>query len=130
MLKIFYLNIYALLYHDTTVSFVTPLVARKFDSLTNFLHEHFIVSTLVGESLIAKMVYRNCSIIFPNRVSYVDLVKLDMLDFYIILGMDRVHECFASINCTTRVVRFNFVINPLLSERGQFLFLEVVLLLV
>ena len=45
------------------------------------------MSTPVGESVIAKKVYRNCSIMLPNRVSYVDLVELDMLDFDVILGM-------------------------------------------
>ena len=43
-----------------------------------------------------------------NRVSYVDLVELDKLDSDIILGIDWFHESFASINCKTRVVRFNF----------------------
>ena len=34
-----------LLYH-----FVTPLVAKNFDSLPNILHEPLVVSTPVGES--------------------------------------------------------------------------------
>ena len=41
----------------------------------------------MGESVVAKRVYRNCPIMLPNRVSYVDLVELDMLDFDVILGM-------------------------------------------
>ena len=45
---------------------------------------------------------------FPNRVSYAELVELDMLDFDVILGMDWLHDCFASIDCRTRVVKFNF----------------------
>ena len=47
-----------------------------------------MVSTLVGESIVAKSVYQNCPISLPNRVSYVYLVELDMLDFDVILGMD------------------------------------------
>ena len=46
------------------------------------------MSTPVGESVVAKRVCRNFPIILPNRVSYVDLVELDMFDFDIILGMD------------------------------------------
>ena len=42
--------------------------------------------------------YTNCPIMLPNRVSYVDLVELDMLDVVVILGMDLLHACFASIN--------------------------------
>ena len=56
---------------------------------------------------------------FPNRVSYVDLVELDMLDFDVRLGMDWLHACFASNDYNTRVVRFNFLNEPLLSGRGK-----------
>ena len=62
----------------------------------------------MGESVVAKRVYRNCPIMLPNRVSYVDLVELDILDFDVILGMDWLPACFASIDCETRSVRFNF----------------------
>ena len=34
---------------------------------------------------------------FPNRVSYVELVELDMLDFGVILGMDWLDAFFASL---------------------------------
>ena len=48
LLKVFYIDAYALLDPGDTLSFVTPLVAKKFDMLLDTLHEHFIVSTLVG----------------------------------------------------------------------------------
>ena len=35
-----------------------------------------------------------------------------MLDLDVILGMDWLHACFASIDCTTRIVRFNFPNEP------------------
>ena len=70
------------------------------------------MSTPAGESVFAKRVYRNCPIMLPNRVPYVYLVELDMLDFYVILGTDWLHACFASIDCRTRVVRFNFPNEP------------------
>ena len=54
----------------------------------------------------------------PNRVSYVDLVELDMLDFDVILGMDWLHACCASIDCRTRVVRFNFPYEPVVEWKG------------
>ena len=108
MLKIFTLDVYALIDPGDTLSFVTPLVAKKFDVLPDILHEHFIVSTSVGDSVVSKIVYPNCPISLPNRVSYVDLLELDMNDFDIILGMDWLHACFASIDYRTRVVRLNF----------------------
>ena len=57
---------------------------------------------------------RNCPIILPNRVSYIELVELDMLEFVVILSMDGLHDYFASINCRTRVVKFNFHNEPVL----------------
>ena len=112
ILQLFSYDVYALFDLGATLSFVTPLIAKKFDVLLDILHEPFLVSTLVGESVVAKRVYQNCPISLPNRVSYVDIIELDMLDFNIILGMDWLHACFASIDCSTRVVRFNFPNEP------------------
>ena len=44
------------------------------------------MSTPVDESVIAKRVYRNCLMMY--RVTYVELVELDMVDFDVILGTD------------------------------------------
>ena len=46
------------------------------------------MSTPVGESDVAKNVYGNCPIMLPNRVSYVELIELDMFDFDVISGTD------------------------------------------
>ena len=72
------------------------------------------MSNLVDESVLTKMVYRNCPITLPNRVSYVNLVELDMLDFDIILGKDWLHSWFSSIDYSTRLVRFNFRNEPII----------------
>ena len=45
----------------------------------------------MGEFVVAKRVYKDYPIMFPNRVSYVELVEHDMLDFDVILGMDWLH---------------------------------------
>ena len=104
MLKVFSIDIYELLDPGATLSFVTPLVANFFYILPDILHEPFIVSTSVGESVVAKRVYINCPIMLTNRDSYVEQVKLDMLDFDVILGMDWLHDFLASIDCRTRIV--------------------------
>ena len=41
-----------------------------------------------------------------------------MLDFDVILGMDWLHARFESIDCRTRVVRFNFQNEPILKWKG------------
>ena len=68
--------------------------------------------------MVAKRVYTNCPIMFPNRVTHVELLKLDMVDFDVILGMDMLHNCFAFIDCRIRVVKFNFPNEPVLEWKG------------
>ena len=55
----------------------------------------------------ARTVSRSCPISLPNRVTWVDFVELYMVDFDVILGMYRLHGCFASIFCQTRVLQFS-----------------------
>lgn len=51
-----------------------------------------------------------------------DLVVLDMLDFDVILVMDWLHVCYASIDGRFRVVRFQFSNEPILKwKRGNFM---------
>ena len=73
MLQFFSIKVYALLYTGTTLSFVTPLVARMFDILSDICYEPFMVTTAISESVIAKRVYINYPIMFPNIVIYVEL---------------------------------------------------------
>lgn len=62
----------------------------------------------MGNSMIAKRVYNRCPVMHPNRVILIDLVGLDMFGLDIILGMDFLHACFASLDCRTTVVKFYF----------------------
>ncbi|WP_353806001.1 hypothetical protein, partial [Acinetobacter baumannii] len=111
--KVFSIDIYSLLDPGSNLLFVTPLVATKFDIFPDILHEPFVVSTQVGKSIVAKRVYTNFPIMLANRVSYVELVEIDMLNFDVILGMYWLYTCFASIDCSTRVVKFNFQNKPI-----------------
>lgn len=83
-------------YLGDTFSFVTPFIATKFEILAKVLVEPFLVSTPVFEYAVAKRVYRSCPIFLFHKVTLVDLVVLDMIDFNFILGMDWLHACFLS----------------------------------
>ena len=88
------------------MSFVTTFVPMQFEILPDVLNKPFMVSTLAGELVVAKRVFRNCPISLSHKVILVDLVVLDMLDFDLILGMDWLHAFYASIDRTTLVVKF------------------------
>ena len=44
--------------------------------------------------MVVSRVYKGCPISLSNRVTLVDLIDLDMLDFDLILGMDLLHALF------------------------------------
>ena len=95
------------------------MVAQKFYIWPDILNEPFMVSIAIGESVVAKRLYRYCPIIFTNRVTHVELVELDMVDFDVILGMDLLHDFFATIDCRNEVVKFNQN-EPVLEWKGKF----------
>ncbi|KAH0776456.1 hypothetical protein KY290_007867 [Solanum tuberosum] len=114
MIKVFTLNVCALIDLGASLSFVTPYVAMKFDVLPEKLCEPFCVSTHVGESILAERVYHDCTISVNHKSTVAGLVELDMVDFEVILGMDWFHAYYASINCRTQVVKFQFPNEPVI----------------
>jgi len=68
-----------------------PYMAMRFNILLDVLLDPFSVSTPIGEFIVAKGVYRKCLISLSHRVTHVDLVELDVLDFDVILVMDWLH---------------------------------------
>ena len=99
MIKVFAFEVYALLDPVANLSFVTPSFANQFEIFPEKLLEPFCVSTPVRESILAKRFYRDCHVTINHNNTMVDLVELDMLDFDVILGMDLLHACYASIDC-------------------------------
>ncbi|XP_075103947.1 uncharacterized protein LOC142178428 [Nicotiana tabacum] len=72
----------------STLSYVTPYIAKKFGIEPEKLCEPFEVSTPVGESVIARCIYKGCPVKVHHRLTVADLVELEMLDFDVIMGMD------------------------------------------
>lgn len=62
MLKVLSIDVYALLDHGATFSFVTLYVAVKFGFKPKKLLKSFSVSTPIRDSILAEQIYRNCTI--------------------------------------------------------------------
>ena len=105
-LRVFDLDVYALLDPGATLSFVTPYIAVQFSVSPETLSEPFSVSTPVGDPVIARRVYRNCPVTVSQKVTSANLVELEMVDFDVILGMDWLHSQYASVDYRTRIVHF------------------------
>ena len=73
----------------------------NFDLSPEKLREPFSVSALVREPILAERVYRDCHVFVSHNSTMTDLIKLDMIDFDVIL-----HACYASIDCRTQVFKF------------------------
>ncbi|KAG5575756.1 hypothetical protein H5410_055890 [Solanum commersonii] len=56
----------------------------------------------------SEIVYRDCPIFINHKSTMADLIELDMVNFDVILGMDWLHACYASVDCRTRVAKFQF----------------------
>lgn len=51
-------------------------------------------------------VYRYCPISINDKNTMKNLLELDMVDYDVILDIDWLHACFASIECRTQLVKF------------------------
>lgn len=92
----------------STLSFVSPYLASRFDRTTEYLLEPFSISTLVGDSILAERVYKDYSVLIYYRDTMVDLVALDMVDFNVIPGIDWIYACYVIVDYTARTVKFKF----------------------
>ncbi|KAF3647993.1 hypothetical protein FXO37_19686 [Capsicum annuum] len=116
---IFHVHVYSLLDLGASLSFVTPYIAGDFEISPKILAEPFLVSTPVGKTIIGRRVYRHCPIMIFKKATSADLAKLEMINFDIILGMDWIHSCYATVDCRTRVVQFQFSNEPVLEWKGS-----------
>ncbi|XP_075080148.1 uncharacterized protein LOC142165509 [Nicotiana tabacum] len=88
MLTIFTFDVYALIDPGSTLCYVTLYIAKKFGIEPEKLCKPIEVSTPVGESIIARCIYRGCPVKVHHRLTGADLVELEMVDFDVIMGMD------------------------------------------
>ena len=113
-LQVFDLDFYALLDPEVTLSFITPFIEVKFDVNLETLSEPFSVSSLVGDQVIPRWIYRNFPVMVSQKVTLVDLENFEMVDFNVILCIDWLNSYHALVNCRTRIVRLQLLGEPIL----------------
>ena len=90
----------------STYSYISPYFASRFSEPPTRLDSPFLVSTPMGQSLIVQVVFRSCVVSVCGIDTLVDLMLLEMIDFDVILGMDWLASCHATVNCHLKEVRF------------------------
>ena len=71
----------------STFSYVSSSFATGLDLYCDLLDMPIRVYTPVGESVIVEKVYRSFLVTFVGSNTYVDFIILEMVDFYMIVGM-------------------------------------------
>lgn len=109
MIKDFTCYVYSLL--RSSLSFVTPYVEMNFHVIPKYLSKTLSVSRPVGESTLAKRVYRDYHVSINHNRFVGDLVELDMVGYDFNLCMDLLHTCYALVDFRDRLVMFSFQIS-------------------
>lgn len=87
---------------------MTPYMAMHFFFCPENNFDPFSISTLLGESIVARKINRDCVVFILQRATLVDLIKLDIIDFDFILGRNWLYSFYASLDCRTQNVSFHF----------------------
>nr|XP_016507966.1 PREDICTED: uncharacterized protein LOC107825602 [Nicotiana tabacum] len=90
ILSVFSIDMYALIDPGSTLSYISPFVASKWDREPELLHKSFKVSTSMGESVVVRRVYRSCDV-----------------------------KIMTAIHCWTKIVCFNFPSEPIIKWKGD-----------
>ena len=108
MMQVFSTFVYSLLNQGSTFSFLTPLLTLNFAKLPEVLHDPVVVSTPLRENVRTNRVHKDFLIVVGGKTMYANFVELPMHNFDVILCMDRIHTCYACLDCCCSVVRFSF----------------------
>nr|XP_009771167.1 PREDICTED: uncharacterized protein LOC104221741 [Nicotiana sylvestris] len=109
---------YALIDPSSTYSYVSPSFSIYLERGVESLNVPYIVVTPVGKTISVDRVYRDCVIFIQGRDTVVDLLVLPMSDLDVIMGMDWLDSCYASVDCHSKLIRFEFPGEPCLVWKG------------
>lgn len=81
-------DLYCLLDSGSTLYCVTPYISMSLGFDPTIILNLFFISTRIVDLIIAEWVYKGRVVSVGDRKTLVDLLKLGMMDFNVILGMD------------------------------------------
>ena len=90
-----------------THSFASPFFASRLGKKLEYLDPSLSVSTPVG-SVIVDRVIRSCLVLVGEFEYPIDLILLNLLEFDVILGMDWLSSCYASVDCRQKCIVFQY----------------------
>ncbi|XP_060216698.1 uncharacterized protein LOC132644138 [Lycium barbarum] len=108
----------------STYSYVSPFYAACLERVLDYIDAPFLVSTPVGESIVVDRVYRDCIVSIQSTETLVNLHELQMVSFDVIMGMDWLAACYATLDCRNKLVRFDIPGEPRLEWKGTTAALE------
>lgn len=94
----------ALFDHGSTYYYISSYYAPWLDLTSDLLSVPLRVSIPMGDSLVMHRVFRSCVVTVRDVDAYADLTVLSMLDFDIILFMDRLAHYHAVMDCFAKTV--------------------------
>lgn len=77
---------------------MTSYMAVHFGFILESISKPFFVSTSVGDIIASRKVNSGCVVSTFHRETFVDLIEFEMVEFYIILGMDLFVICFSILS--------------------------------
>ena len=110
---------YVLFDPGSTHSYVSPYFASRFGKQPSMLNHLFWVSTPMGEPLNVQLMFPSCIVSVNGVDTLADLMLLEMVDFDVILGMDWLSSCHASVDCYYKIVKFEGPDGPSFEFRGN-----------
>ena len=110
---------YVLFDLGSTHSYVSSFFAPHFDELPLLLNPPFWISTPTEGTLLIQSLFKSWIINVCGIETLADLMLLSMVDFDVILGMDWLASCHATVDCHDKVVKFEVLGEPFLVFQGD-----------
>src|SRR5215813_11311674 len=102
-----------------THSSASPYFASYLSRESERLDTPLSVMTPVGRAIVADRVIPSCTVQVGESEYPVNLILLDMLEFDIILGMDWLSSCYATVDCRQKSVMFRHLARPVHVYHGS-----------